>query len=504
LTSRIPVWYDAPVTLLIGEIIRRNAATFPERVAASMEGVQVSYAELDGSGNATACALRELGVGHRDRVVTWADTSLDVLPVFAGLAKLGAVFAPLNAKLELEEAAAVLPLARASMLIADARHAEAAAVLAKTEGIPLCRIGGGSGPGVDLPAAASASSRADVTTPELRETDPHVIFFTSGSTGLPKGVVLSHRVNWLRGFQGVFGDEPECTVCMFPLFHMAAFTLAISAWQTLGEIALVETPTAETLLGAVERRRANRLYCIPAIWARLLETDTTRFDLSSLRIIDTGTSACPPELLVALKERFPDAVVRVYYGSTEAGAGTALADRDILRKPGSVGRPVPGVEMRLSDAGEICLRSDFLMDGYFNDVEATASTLVDGWYHTGDLGSLDDEGYLSVTGRLRDILRTGGESVSPTEIEAVLADHPGVAEVAIVGIPDPHWGEAICAVVVPAPGAELDLETLRDHCEGRLARFKQPRRLELVDALPRTAATGQVQRILLVERIAAG
>jgi acyl-CoA synthetase (AMP-forming)/AMP-acid ligase II len=291
---------------------------------------------------------------------------------------------------------------------------------------------------------------------------------------------------------------------MFPLFHMAAFTLAISAWQTLGEIALVETPTAETLLGAVERRRANRLYCIPAIWARLLETDTTRFDLSSLRIIDTGTSACPPELLVALKERFPDAVVRVYYGSTEAGAGTALADRDILRKPGSVGRPVPGVEMRLSDAGEICLRSDFLMDGYFNDVEATASTLVDGWYHTGDLGSLDDAGYLSVTGRLRDILRTGGESVSPTEIEAVLADHPGVAEVAIVGIPDPHWGEAICAVVVPAPGAELDLETLRDHCEGRLARFKQPRRLELVDALPRTAATGQVQRILLVERIAAG
>ena len=145
------------------------------------------------------------------------------------------------------------------------------------------------------------------------------------------------------------------------------------------------------------------------------------------------------------------------------------------------------------------------MDGYFENPEATAAALdADGWYHSGDLGVLDDEGYLSIVGRLRDVLRTGGETVSPAEVEAVLATHDGVAEVAVIGLPDPQWGEVVCAVVVPAPGMPApSLEDLRAHCEGRLAGFKHPRRVEIVDALPRTSATGQIQRTLLVERITA-
>jgi fatty-acyl-CoA synthase len=195
-------------------------------------------------------------------------------------------------------------------------------------------------------------------------------------------------------------------------------------------------------------------------------------------------------------------VTRVYYGSTEAGAGTALPDPDVLRKPGSVGLPVPGVEMRRTTAGEICLRSECLMDGYFDNPDATAAALVDGWYHTGDLGTVDDEGYLWITGRVSEIIRTGGESVAPSEVEAVLVTHPAIAEVAVIGVPDPEWGEAVCAVVVCRPEAGLDLVELRHHCDGRLARFKHPRRLELTDALPRTAATGQIQRALLAERLA--
>jgi acyl-CoA synthetase (AMP-forming)/AMP-acid ligase II len=464
----------------------------------------LTYAELNDAGNALGHVLHEAGIRCGDRVVCWADTALDILPVFVALAKLGAVFAPLNARLGLDEAREILPLARASMLIADGSHAKEASLLAREEGIPLCRIGPGAGPGVDLAAAArELGSSEEVATPELSETDPHVIFFTSGSTGRPKGVVLSHRVNWLRGHQGVFVDEPERSVCMFPLFHMAAFTLALAAWQTAGEIVFVASPSADELLSAVERRQGNRLYCIPAVWARILEADTSRHDLSTLKTIDTGTSATPPELLRSLKERFPGATLRVYYGSTEGGAGSALADRDLLRKPGSVGLPVPGVELRISEEGEVCVRGELLMDGYFDAPQATRTSIVDGWYHTGDRGSLDDEGYLWITGRLREVLRTGGESVAPGEVEAVLADHPAVAEVAVVGIPDPLWGEAVCAVVVTKAGAELELEALQKHCEGRLARFKQPRRLELVESLPRTAATGQIQRALLVERIAA-
>jgi len=163
------------------------------------------------------------------------------------------------------------------------------------------------------------------------------------------------------------------------------------------------------------------------------------------------------------------------------------------------------VDVRL-DGGEVCMKSELLMDGYFDQPDATAEALRDGWYHTGDLGSLDDEGYLSIVGRARDVIRTGGETVAPGEVEAALATHPGVREVAVVGVPDADWGEVVCAVVVPKDRAPepVDLDALRTHTAAQLASYKQPRRLEIVAELPRTPATGQVQRPLLVERITAG
>ena len=517
--------------LLIGEIFRRNAEVVADWPAASLGDALIYHGELNAAGNRMAHALRELGIRHGDRVVCWADTCLEVLPLFVALAKLGAVFAPLNARLGAEEAIDIVRMARPALLVSDAGHAVAAASVAEQLGLErLARLGSktlgsndlgsidsrsddsdsdtpatsgrsGDGPGIDLEAISRQQSSGEVIEPELTETDPHVIFFTSGSTGRPKGVVLSHRANHLRTFQGVFRDEPERSVCMFPLFHMAAFTLGLSAWQTRGEIAFVSVASADELLSATERRRANRLYCIPAVWARILETEPDRYDTSSLKEVDTGTSATPIELIRALKQRFPDSATRIYYGSTEIGSGTTLPDADVLRKPGSVGPASPGVDLKLTDEGEICLRSPYVMDGYFDDPEATHAALIDGWYHTGDLGVLDADGYLSITGRKQELIRTGGEAVVPSEVEAVLAEHPAVQELAVVGIPDPEWGEIVCAVVVTTQGASLSLEDLQSHCEGRLAGFKQPRRLERIDRLPRTSATGQLQRTLLVEQI---
>jgi fatty-acyl-CoA synthase len=499
--------------LLIGDILRRAAETRPDAPAASMGDAVLSYAELERDANRLAQVLRnELGIGHGDRVVVWADTALEVLPLFVALAKLGAVYAPLNARLGANEASEVARLAQAQALVCDGKRAGAAREVARAARIATTAI---FATVFDSNAEASddtAIRRLDpralpdpiepIREPRLAESDPHVIFFTSGSTGRPKGVVLSHRANWLRGFQGVFRDEPERTVCIFPLFHMAAFTLAIAAWQTRGEIIFSES-SAQAILDAVERRRANRLYGLPLIFTRLLEEDTSRWDLSSLRQLDTGTSATPIELLRAIRERFPGPSIRVYYGSTECGSATALADADILDKPGSVGQASISVDLRVAEDGEICIRSPFLMDGYFDDPEATAAALEDGWFRTGDLGALDDEGYLSIVGRKKEVLRTGGESVSPSEVEGVLRDAPGVAEVAIVGLPDPDWGEVLCAAVVSQDGASIRLADLQAHCEGRLAGFKKPRRLVLLDRLPRTAATAQVQRTLLVEQILA-
>jgi acyl-CoA synthetase (AMP-forming)/AMP-acid ligase II len=492
---------NARVELTVGELIRRNAEAVPDRVAASLGAACLTHADLNLEAGRVGHALRLRGALRGERVLAFSDTSLETLVLFAGCAQAGLVFAPLDARLSAGEARVLAEVARPHWVVAPRERLEIARGVAAGCGAQVATLGALGD--VSDPEALLAQKHPgpELREDALRESDPHVMFFTSGSTGRPKAVVLSHRASWLRSFQGVFHDEPERSVCMFPLFHMAGFTLALAAWQTRGELALVAQATAEALLEAVARRKANRLYCIPSVWHRILAADLSRYDLASLRQLDTGTSVTPIELIRELKERFPGSVTRIYYGSTEVGSATALPDADALRKPGSVGLPSPGVELRLSEAGEILVRSPFLMDGYFEAPEATAAALKGGWFHTGDLGELDAEGYLHVTGRIKDVIRTGGESVTPGEVEAALAQHPGIAEVAVVGVPDVQWGEIVCAVVVPAGGAPPTLAELQRHCEGQIAPYKRPRRLELVTSLPRTLATGQVQRALLVQRL---
>jgi fatty-acyl-CoA synthase len=471
-------------------MLANAARVAPDAVAATLEDESLTFGDLDARSNRIANGLRGMSIDRGDRVLWWGDTSLEAVPVFAALSKIGAVFAPLNARAAVEEIAPVAEYARPRLLLCGASHLEPARALAARVDVPFS-------PETPLGQATSP----DVS--ELDERDPHVIFFTSGSTGRPKGVVLSQRTNWLRTYVGATATAGGAgTVCMFPLFHMAGWTIALGAWQGRRPVHFVHSPDAETLLNTTVRHRAARLYCIPAVWSRLLEHGAGRFDLSCLEEADTGTSATPPELLRAIKDALPHTRTRVFYGSTEAGPGVQLGDADLFRKPGRVGVAQPGVDVRLAPDGEVVMRSPFLMDGYFDDPAATAEALRDGWYHTGDLGALDDDGYLSIIGRARDVIRTGGETVAPPEVEEVLLSHPAVGEVAVVGVPDAQWGEVVTAVVVVRAGAAApDLAALREFCAGRLAPFKHPRRLAIVDALPRTPATGQIQRTLIVERL---
>ena len=476
--------------LHISEMLANAARVAPNAVAVTLDDDALTFGEIDQRANRIANGLRGMRVGRGDRVLWWGDTSIEAVPVFAALAKIGAVFAPLNARASVEETASVAEYARPRLLLCGASHVDAGAELAARVDLPFSP---------EVPTGVTDVPDAS----DVDERDPHVIFFTSGSTGRPKGVVLSHRANWLRTYVGATSTPGGAgTVCMFPLFHMAGWTLAMGAWQGRRPVHFVRTPDAETLLHTTARHRAARLYCIPAVWSRILELGVGKVDLSSLEEADTGTSATPPELLRAIKDALPNTRTRVFYGSTEAGPGVQLGDADLFRKPGSVGIAQPGVDVRLTDSGEVVMRSPFLMDGYFDDTPATTRALRDGWYHTGDLGAFDEEGYLSIVGRARDVIRTGGETVAPPEVEAVLSSHPAIGEIAVVGVPDPQWGEIVTAVVVIRAGATRpDLDALRSFCAGRLAAFKQPRRLAVVDALPRTAATGQIQRTLLVERL---
>ena len=486
--------------LVIGSVFDNAAATVPFRPAVTLGEESLTYGELHRQANQIGHVLAGRGVGLGDRVVTWSDNNLESVALFVALARLGAVFAPANARLSPDEAAEMVGLARPRLLIVDPGHAEAGQSVAETVGVPLLRLGG-TGPGLDLVTEAASAPASMLPPSGLGERDPHVVFFTSGSTGKSKGVVLSHRCNWLRTRTPALLEPRGATVCMFPMFHMGAWTIALQAWQARGQVVFTDRADADVLIDAVHTHHAAYMNCIPAVWRRVLDADRHE-DLSSLRFATSGTSATPPELLADLKAAFPNAHRRVFYGSTEAGSVTMLDDFDMASRPGSCGQAHTGAEVRL-DQGELQTCSPFMFDGYFDNPDATAEAFTDdGWFRTGDLAEVDDDGFYSIVGRVKDVIRTGGETVSPAEVEGHLADFPGAAEVAVVGIPDDRWGEVVCAVFVLAPGAALpSTDAVQAHLQDRLARFKHPRRIEAMSAIPRTPATGQVRRRDVLEAI---
>lgn len=488
--------------LRIGTVFVNAARAVPERTAAVLGDESLTFDQLNRRANQVAAVFTGRGLGRGDRLVTWSATALELVPVFAAAAKLGVVFAPTNASLGIDEAMDVIEPARPSMVVVDDERLADGVKLTERLGSQLLGLS-------ELTRLADAEESEEPNGPQPTEHDAHVIFFTSGSTGRPKGAILTHRVNFLRSHPGALLEHRGPMVCPFPLFHMGAWTIALQQWQGRDAVILLASADAASICNAVAANQAERINCIPAVWRRILDYMGTPegrgLDLSSVRFADTGTSATPMELLAAIEEALPTACIRVFYGSTEAGSVSSLDHQDVQRKPGSCGVPAPSCEVRIAPDGELLVRGALVFDGYFEDEEATATALVDGWYRTGDLAEVDEDGYLSIVGRAKDIVRTGGESVSPAEVEAVLAEHPALEDVAIVGLPDPRWGEIVCAVVVSRPGHDTPtVDELRAHCANRLAPFKHPRRVTAVASIPRTPSTQQVQRRLLVERLTAG
>ncbi len=490
------------MTVLVGRILSRAAALSPRCIAATLDQESVTFADVDGGANRSARVLSGQGVLLGDRVASWTDISLRSLDVFFAAARLGAAFVPLNPAFSLAEARDVMTYLRPRVLLTDAGHLDQAAEIARELVLPLAVTGaaGKVTPGLDLDAEITSASAGALDQPEPTPDREHVIFLTSGSTGRPKGVVLSHYASWMRavplgGATRLVAPGGGGDLCPFPLFHMAGWNAVLSAWALLRPIHLVSQPTGERLLVQAELWRPSTLYCIPALWRRVFDSMTARsHDLSSLRYAITGTSTVSEDLLREIKNRLPSTETTISYGSTEMGIATTLGDHDLFRKSGSIGRPNPGFDAAIID-GELCLRGETVMSGYFDLPDETAAVLDDGWYKSGDLAVMDEEGYLTITGRRREIIRSGGETIAPSEVEGALEGFPGLREVGVVGLPDATWGEIVCAVLVLEPGIPApSVASLRAHVATRLASFKHPRAVACVAALPRTAATGQIQR----------
>lgn len=485
------------MTRVIGRILDLAASATPDALAATHGERTMTFAMADRAANRLARALRAHGVARGDRIVVWCDASLDLFSLFFATQRLGVVFAPINPDFSFDEAVACIAYAKPRLVVAGWRHGEIAAAACGRVDVKLAIVGadGRLAPGFNLDKAAASTSDAPLSA-DVDEEDIHAMFFTSGSTGQPKGVMLSHRASWLRSYQGnsrseISGGAGE--VCTFPFFHWAGWNYLLCSWAHRRPLHAPTRLEGDALLGEVERWRASILYCIPAVWERVLAS-ARRADVASLRYTFTGTSRIDPDLIARIRDRFPGAQCGVLYGSTEFGLGLGIADADIARKPGSVGLPPPGKEARIID-GELQLRSDSMMSGYFELPEQTRAVFDDGWYLTGDLADCDGDGYFTISGRRRDVIRSGGETIAPGEVEAALATFPGIAQVAVVGVPDHVWGEIICAAVVLTPGSgQPTLDGLRAHVGARLASFKHPRKLVVMNELPRTAATNQIMR----------
>jgi acyl-CoA synthetase (AMP-forming)/AMP-acid ligase II len=507
------------VPLVLGDILRRNASVVPHKPAYVYrhggDRTLVTYGELNERANQVANALLAAGVARGDRVALLMRNNADMPVILWGVVKAGAVAMPLNFRYTAAELAGLLRQGRPRVLVVEPEYEEIVASAEVARALDaetvVCSTGGSLW---DLTASASTGEPAVM----IGEDDPHILLCTSGTTGPAKGVLQSHRAYYLQTGNPVFsgrgtGEADTGLVC-YQLFHSSGWRSCLIYWRARATAVFLRRPEPDEILAAVEEERITQLAAVPETLRAVVSfPGASGRDLSSVEAVNTGTSPLAAQDIGDVERIFGAGCVRVHYGASEVGPVSSLQGHETAARPTSVGRPTLHVDVRIADpttggampaggVGEITVRSDYLMLGYRNDAEATAKVIRDGWYHTGDLGQLDDQGFLYVTGRLKDVIRSGGESVYPAEVEACLREHPGVVECAVVAMPDPQWGECVAAAVVGGPGVS-EAELLR-HLASRLAPFKRPRHLVLVQHIPRTEATAKPVREAVRALIAAG
>jgi acyl-CoA synthetase (AMP-forming)/AMP-acid ligase II len=465
--------------LLLHNLMDAAAERFGDQSAVRHGSTSFSFTEVRDISLSLAGALHRRGVRAGDRVCVSVKARAESVALSVALGRLGAVFVPISPALPEAEKARIIERAQPVLIAGDE---------------PVAHL--------SFDELVSGRASWDDAMESTDEFATHIMYFTSGTTGAPKGVELSHRTDYLRALAMTVHEPRGPFVCMFPQFHMAGWSVSNNAWASGEEVIYADGGDTEALLQALSDSHAYRIYAIPAVLRRLIDADRSRFDLSGLGSIETGTSATSLELLTDAADAFPGAKISVVYGSTEAAAVCLLTPGELFEHPGTVGRPVPGVRIRIADTGEIQEKSPFLFSRYFRDPATTERAFEDGWFKTGEVAEQDKDGYVSIVGRTHDMIRSGGESVAPVAVDAVLVTHPAVLDAAVAGVPDEHWGEVVTAFVVLHEGRTLDLADLRDHCAGRLGASSQPRRLEIVATIPRSSATGQIQRHLLVKALA--
>lgn len=502
---------------------RRHARERPDAPALTGRGLTLTYRQLDDRTNRLANVLRERGVSPDSRIAVLDKSSPQVIEVVLAGAKCGAVTVPANWRLAPPELAEVLADAEITVLLYHSSFADTATHLREHVPTLTTSISLDGAENHDYEALLNA---ADATDPGYRGAldDVVVQLYTSGTTAKPKGVLTSNRnLGGCTQAGGPWGfDTSSVSLCAMPLFHIGGLGWALVGLANGAHNIVVPEFTPESLLDTIEHERITNIFLVPSVIGMLVDVPGAQDrDFTALRSIAYGSSPITPALLKRALAVFRRPLFQVY-GLTEThGAVTQLDATDHSDSPdrvhllGSVGRPYPWVQIKIvrphtteeagpGETGEICVRSPQNTSGYFNRPDETAHAIdTDGWFRTGDVGRFDDNGYLYITDRIKDMIISGGENVYPIEVESALADYPGISQVAVIGVPDPVWGEAVTAIVVPAPGATLDTLAIKDHARGRLAGYKCPKSVHLASSLP-LGATGKILKRTLREQFAEG
>jgi fatty-acyl-CoA synthase len=501
----------------LGDILHRSAARAPGRTALVCGPTRWSYAELDALCTRLAAGLAQRGIAHGDRVAVLARNSHAFVALRFAVARLGAVLVPINFMLKAEEAAYILRHAGATLLATDSGLAALARAAAAqdTRVRELLWL-----PSEDpttpesgmLTFDALAATDAPLPPAKLASTDLAQIVYTSGTESMPKGAMLSHDAVLWQYVSCVVDAGIAATdlpLHALPLYHCAQLDVFLGPSIYVGATNVVTAkPVPENLLPLIERHRITSFFAPPTVWISLLRSplfDAT--DLSSLEKGYYGASIMPVEVLRELARRLPKVRLWNLYGQTEiAPLATMLGPDEQLTRPGSCGRAVLNVQTRVVDdalrdvppgeVGEIVHRSPHVMLGYFHDDARTAAAFEGGWFHSGDLATIDADGYITVVDRKKDMIKTGGENVASREVEEAIYRLDGVSEVAVVGVPHPRWVEAVIAVVVPKSGHALDAAAVLEHCNRTLASFKAPKRVVFADALPKNPSGKLLKREL--------
>ncbi|TAJ69815.1 MAG: long-chain-fatty-acid--CoA ligase [Phenylobacterium sp.] len=509
---------------LVSDIVRLQARRTPAKTALVYEGHRDTYAELDRLVDRTANALRARGVTEGDRVAVFSHNNRAYVVLRFAIIRAGAVFTPINFMLGAAEVAYILEHAGARAVVAEDALAaiceEAFALMASPPTLKAYVRHAD----VAAPAGwADADAWLDhIDASPLRsnrgEDDPVQLMYTSGTESRPKGALLSSRCLMAQYVSCIVDggmDAADVELHCLPLYHCAQLDCFLSVDLYLGATSiLLRAPDPAAMLATIETERVTKLFCPPTVWISLLRhPDFERRDLSSLVKGYYGASIMPTAIIEELLRRLPGLRLWNFYGQTEmAPMATVLKPQDQLRKLGSAGVPAINVETRIVDdddndvplgeVGEIVHRSPQAMLGYHDDDAKTADAFRNGWFHSGDLGRLDEDGYLYVVDRKKDMIKTGGENVASREIEEVLFAHPRVAEAAVFGVPHERWIEAVTAVVVARSGEALEADELEAHCRDNLAGYKRPKRIVVVEALPKNAS-GKILKRELRDRFAA-